>query len=166
MGQNSANTISTKIKSYFTLDDYSESYTPPTTGGVLSHYRPIEESLLQREFHLPGHNYAGPGTRVISKVLAGVKPTSQLDAAALVHDVEYLSGNYVRADSNMEYNLGKNLHPATVATTLSFLAKDLVGYKPETDIKAYDYLKNEVVNKGLLTEYPNITFDPGLIPKG
>jgi hypothetical protein len=33
----------------------------------------------------------GPGTRVVSKVRAGVLPTSHTDALALQHDIDYLT---------------------------------------------------------------------------
>ncbi len=33
----------------------------------------------------------GPGTRVLTRLRAGIKPTSYVDALALRHDIEYMS---------------------------------------------------------------------------
>lgn len=40
------------------------------------------------ERHLPGLNYCGPGTNVTRRLLEGVKPVNDLDAACLMHDLE------------------------------------------------------------------------------
>lgn len=42
------------------------------------------------EYHLPFHNYAGPGTHVIERVTGKIKPTTMIDAISLVHDMEYI----------------------------------------------------------------------------
>lgn len=39
--------------------------------------------------HLPGYNYAGPGTPLERHLEAGVKPTNKLDEAAMYHDIAY-----------------------------------------------------------------------------
>lgn len=40
-----------------------------------------------QEKHLPGMNYAGPGTNVALRQKMGVRPMDQLDKAALQHDI-------------------------------------------------------------------------------
>lgn len=41
------------------------------------------------EMHLPGYNYAGPGTKLKDRLLKGDKPINKLDAAAQKHDMVY-----------------------------------------------------------------------------
>ena len=41
----------------------------------------------KREQHLPGMNYAGPGTHVWRRMRAGVKPIDELDQLAYTHDL-------------------------------------------------------------------------------
>ena len=41
----------------------------------------------ERERHLPGYNFAGPGTDVERRLAEGVEPMNELDAACLVHDL-------------------------------------------------------------------------------
>lgn len=43
--------------------------------------------LDRREKHLPGYNYAGPGTDVHRRRRMGVVPMNRLDRAALAHDI-------------------------------------------------------------------------------
>lgn len=40
-----------------------------------------------QEKHLPGMNYAGPGTNVALRLKMGVRPMDPLDKAALQHDI-------------------------------------------------------------------------------
>ena len=41
------------------------------------------------EAHLPGMQYAGPGTNLDLKLVQGVKPSNKLDEAAMQHDIAY-----------------------------------------------------------------------------
>lgn len=41
----------------------------------------------ERERHLPGYNFCGPGTDVARRLREGVEPMNELDAACLVHDL-------------------------------------------------------------------------------
>ena len=50
-----------------------------------SQYFPPEKG----EYHLPGANYAGPGTQVRKRVSMGIEGTTNSDKAAKVHDVQY-----------------------------------------------------------------------------
>lgn len=120
------------------------------------------------EYHLPFHNYAGPGTHIAERVARGDKPVSGVDASALVHDIEYLTGEQKRADSNMVSNLLKK-YPFTPMIPLTakggFMAKDLVGYNPQTSRSKAAELKAEVIRAGLLRDYPDITFDDKILPE-
>lgn len=42
----------------------------------------------RKERHLPGHNYAGPGTNVTRRLRNKVQPMNALDAACLQHDLD------------------------------------------------------------------------------
>ena len=41
------------------------------------------------EFHLPGYNFAGPGTKLAKRLKRGDKGISRLDDIALHHDIAY-----------------------------------------------------------------------------
>jgi len=41
------------------------------------------------EYHLPGYNFCGPGTKLEKRLSRGDKPINALDAACLVHDIAY-----------------------------------------------------------------------------
>ena len=41
------------------------------------------------EMHLPGYNFAGPGTKLKERLLRGDQPKNALDKAAKEHDMEY-----------------------------------------------------------------------------
>ena len=42
----------------------------------------------KKELHLPGMNYAGPGTNVTRRLANKVQPMNALDRAALAHDLD------------------------------------------------------------------------------
>lgn len=42
----------------------------------------------RKELHLPGHNYAGPGTNVNRRLRERVQPMNALDRACLSHDLD------------------------------------------------------------------------------
>jgi hypothetical protein len=42
----------------------------------------------RQEKHLPGMNYAGPGTNVFRRIRNKVQPMNELDAACLQHDLD------------------------------------------------------------------------------
>lgn len=51
----------------------------------------------QLELHVPFANWAGPRTHVERRLREGVKPTTVTDAAAKIHDLDYLQiGNLLR----------------------------------------------------------------------
>ncbi len=41
------------------------------------------------EFHLPYHNYTGPGTHTARRIMRGDEPVSYLDHLSLHHDMDY-----------------------------------------------------------------------------
>ena len=43
------------------------------------------------EFHLPGYNFCGPGTRLDQRIARGDKPINELDGCCMVHDIVYSS---------------------------------------------------------------------------
>lgn len=76
-----------------------------------------------------------------------MRPTTTLDKAALIHDIEYLKGNQWKADNNMWSNLLRdnplNL-PLANMTRLAFLTKDIIGYDAAQDKASYDELRSIV----------------------
>lgn len=41
------------------------------------------------EKHLPGYKFCGPGTKVVTRLVAGEKGINELDEACRIHDIEY-----------------------------------------------------------------------------
>ena len=41
------------------------------------------------ELHLPGYNYAGPGTELVERLESDSPPINALDACALIHDIDF-----------------------------------------------------------------------------
>ena len=110
------------------------------------------------EMHLPFHNYAGPGTHVLTRILRGDEPINYIDAAALIHDIEY-TGNVPQqtADTTMERNIAKyNGTMSAFAIDLIFKIKDIFGYSPPRNPKIYHYMKR--VCSKLLVKYPKMSF--------
>jgi len=134
---------------HFTIDDYEK---------IIVEVDDIEKWIEDtNQYHLPFHNYAGPGTHVQNQVLSGKLPVTGIDAAALVHDIEYLAGvPQTTADNQMWVNLIKEypFNPAIASTTkLAFLAKDLVGYDIKTNERLGLKLYNVVKKTGMLDGY-------------
>lgn len=104
-----------------------------------------ESSSIQ--YHMPFHNYMGPGTHIVTNLQEGIQPTTTMDRAAMIHDIEYVKpNNQWRADNNMWLNSVKEqpyLLPLHNMVRAAFLAKDLVGYKTKTDDKLYSVLKKK-----------------------
>lgn len=118
----------------------------------------INESRLTPR-HLPFHNYAGPGTHVAYNVLNGVEPVGVIDAAALIHDIEYTSDQISQsdADENMISNIeryGIPIIPSIIS--FCFRVKDVFGYSPETNHKVAILLKS--MAKPLLADFPKMHF--------
>lgn len=45
---------------------------------------------MQGEWHLPGHNFTGPGTRLEERLERGDEPVNRVDELSLHHDIRYL----------------------------------------------------------------------------
>lgn len=41
------------------------------------------------EYHLPGYNFCGPGTKLDQRIAKGDKPINELDACCMIHDMVY-----------------------------------------------------------------------------
>ena len=98
-----------------------------------------EELLLQaikfeeknKEFHLTGYNFCGPGTKVVTRLLRGDKPINHLDYLCMIHDIDYMiaagDANMIRAadtkllDSIFEHGWEKikNLLSGSIKTLVS-----------------------------------------------
>ena len=46
-------------------------------------------NLIQGEWHLPGHNFTGPGTNLKYRLERGDEPINKVDALSLHHDLRY-----------------------------------------------------------------------------
>lgn len=44
---------------------------------------------MQGEWHLPGHNFTGPGTKLKYRLEQGQEPINKVDALSLHHDLRY-----------------------------------------------------------------------------
>lgn len=57
---------------------------------VLDWRRPTRDPITHKlELHAPLANYEGPGTRLSWRLAQGIRPTTNTDAAARIHDIEY-----------------------------------------------------------------------------
>lgn len=152
-----------KVKNFFIEEDGDEVEMPKLKQVYQRQHWLFPESITQQEYNLPFHNYAGPGTRTKARIIDGDKPVNTLDAAALVHDVEYMSGLYDRADTNILNNLAQNAPSTFMPTLLAMKIKNMAGYKPKSNVKDYHAAMKMVLDKGLLNDYPSVTFDPELM---
>jgi len=44
---------------------------------------------VRGEWHLPGHNFTGPGTRLTQRLERGDEPVNRVDELSLHHDIRY-----------------------------------------------------------------------------
>lgn len=106
----------------------------PPIGEGLNPAEYNEELLTQ--YHFPGYNYMGPGTHIKSNLLKGIQPVNQTDAAALIHDIEYLHyPDQIVPDNNMLRN--------AEALKAPFL-KIIFGLKNLGNLKVSDYQNEEL----------------------
>lgn len=56
---------------------------------------------MRGEWHLPGHNFTGPGTRLTERLERGDEPVNRVDALSLHHDIRYLGITRATADDGM-----------------------------------------------------------------
>jgi hypothetical protein len=50
----------------------------------------VQGEKEQKEWHLPGYKFCGPGTRVVTRLLRGDKGINELDEGCREHDISYL----------------------------------------------------------------------------
>lgn len=53
----------------------------------------LAQSESTIEWHVPGNNFEGPGTHIVTRILEKQLPNSKADALALLHDILYLKYN-------------------------------------------------------------------------
>lgn len=86
-------------------------------------------SHLPFEFHLPGYNYCGPGTKLHERLDRGDKGVNQLDEYCKHHDIAYNKSNTLnerhKADIILLKMARKRMH-ASNASTSEKLAANLV----------------------------------------
>lgn len=91
--------------------------------------RIINQEKLQDDHTLPGFNYLGPGTKVITNLIAGVTPTSVNDRVAMEHDFDYVLSEDVSdiqyADRNFE---NKSTGLLGLFADAALAAKSVLGY--------------------------------------
>ncbi len=77
---------------------------------------------MMAEYHLPGYNFCGPGTKLSERLARGDLPINELDACCMVHDIIYSetrsSSKRVDADRKLRNCalalIGNPLTPATL----------------------------------------------------
>lgn len=114
------------------------------------------------EYHLPLHNYAGPGTHVITRIERGDKPINALDASSMIHDLEYVrDSKRTHADQHMVQNLQRYYGPTFIpqlVNTAFTLDTSLGNKRTQNNQLLYKYLKPKA--EKLLNEYQKyIKFD-------
>ena len=70
----------------------------------------VYKEKYNTEFHIPGYNYAGPGTKVVTRLLRGDKGINKLDEACRIHDIEYLM--YAGDNNKLQWSDSKLRHAA------------------------------------------------------
>lgn len=73
------------------------------------------------EFHLPGYNFCGPGTKLEERIARGDKPINSLDACCMVHDMVYASTSSRTARSAADIKL-RNCALGIIASPRSSLS--------------------------------------------
>lgn len=102
---------------------------------------------------LPGYNYLGPGTPVISNILQGKQPVNDYDASALVHDIEYLKGDTYYADYNMWLNNSQSPFKAIFTDRVLNLKNIIPGLNKllaKPDAEAYHAAKEHAITTNLI----------------
>jgi len=63
---------------------------------------------VQGEFHLPGHNFTGPGTQLKYRLERGDQPVNKVDALSLHHDMryEFYDSAYERFNADVHFIFG------------------------------------------------------------
>ncbi len=99
-------------------------------------------------YHLPGHNWAGPGTDILQNFAQKKIPVNNLDFQSFLHDIAYWDVKKSTEEADSEYIQRLNSDPTLIAklAQLTFVGKKLVdGYILDTDYwlrpERYSYKK-------------------------
>lgn len=94
---------------------------------------------------------------MIRRVRAAVRPTTFLDAAALIHDIEYLYyHDQSIPDQTFYLNVGQYSLAVALTAKLAFKVKDLYGY--HFKLQPVEYFELKALSKSLLSDYPDMKF--------
>ena len=103
------------------------------------------------EAHLPGMQYAGPGTNLDLKLVQGVKPSNKLDEAAMNHDIAYSKTRDLKKRHEADYKLQEDAWKRVKAGDSS-LGEKANAWLVTTAMKAKRMLGAGVDSKNIL--YP------------
>ena len=91
----------------------------------------LEAEKKNKEKHIPGYNFCGPGTKVVTRLYRGDKGINELDEACKRHDVDYMI-NYddpkalIASDKRLREVAKKVKGPAAFVVDKVFLAVNLL----------------------------------------
>lgn len=60
----------------------------------------IDKEKNNKQYHVPGYNYLGPGTKIGTNIINGIKPINHLDELARKHDLDYADGTKSRKEAD------------------------------------------------------------------
>jgi hypothetical protein len=135
-------------------------------------YADWEQKQNNTSWHLPGTNYTGPGTNVVSNILKGIKPSNKLDLESAKHDLHCIATTGCSDKSNLTYldNLsaipGVQASVAKVISSVGYntgLTKKLTTTNPPftpTELKIITNEGKKMLNEPIfkLTELPQHNF--------
>lgn len=107
---------------------------------------------------MPFHNYAGPGTHVIERLQNSKPPTTILDKAALIHDIDYMNPNITKqqADITMYNNLKQHNKVLAIITKGALFLGNRLG-KKNSNYKEYLLAKELAYANGFIDPTMNFT---------
>jgi len=59
------------------------------------------------EYHIPGYNYCGPGTKLEERMARGDKAINELDACCQIHDLAYANSDDAEVRVRADQKLGR-----------------------------------------------------------
>jgi len=81
------------------------------------------------ELHIPGFNYAGPGTRIAENIRNNVEPFNAVDAIARQHDIDYVSANTEQDIREADLRMMRALQELPAGMTGNLIAQGAIGAK-------------------------------------
>lgn len=141
-----------------------------------NHFHDIINNSVEdtTEFHLPGHNYLGPGTHVLDRIRSRVKPVDSDDYNAFLHDIDYATGvnpDYADLKAIGRNVLGGGVHGIAMSAGLAsrMVGSSLAG-RPgnvfEFADKGKQYTKDEIEEMQFAALDPYYIPDKSLSPFG